>query len=64
MDAAIFYGRRRDGAKPGSSGLVIPVDAEDTSAQAYGMLINQVDSHASDYESNVDRHALPELLIE
>ncbi|GEK04496.1 phosphopantetheine--protein transferase [Streptomyces sp. 1-11] len=58
MDAAIFYGRRRDGEKPGSSGLVIPVEAEDTSAQAYGMLINQVDSLASDYEIDVDQLGL------
>ncbi|MGW5330734.1 ParA family protein [Streptomyces sp. NPDC004014] len=58
MDAAIFYGRRRDGEKPGSSGLVIPVEAEDTSAQAYGMLINQVDSLASDYEIEVDQLGL------
>ncbi|MER5860295.1 ParA family protein [Streptomyces sp900105245] len=58
MDAAIFYGRRRDGEKPGSSGLVIPVEAEDTSAQAYGMLINQVDSLAGDYEINVDQLGL------
>ncbi|MFF9607638.1 ParA family protein [Streptomyces sp. NPDC014684] len=58
MDAAIFYGRRRDGEKPSSSGLVIPVEAEDTSAQAYGMLINQVDSLARDYEIDVDQLGL------
>ncbi|MES4886191.1 ParA family protein [Streptomyces sp. NPDC000349] len=58
MDAAIFYGRRREGEKPGSSGLVIPVEAEDTSAQAYGMLINQVDSLAADYEIDVDQLGL------
>ncbi|MGW9132919.1 hypothetical protein [Streptomyces sp. NPDC055681] len=44
MDAGLVYGRQRNGEKPGSSGLVIPVEAEDTSAQAYGMLINQIGS--------------------
>ncbi|MGW3458576.1 ParA family protein [Streptomyces olivaceoviridis] len=58
MDAAIYYGRRRDGEKPGSSGLVIPVEAEDTSAQAYGMLINQVHSLATDYDIDVDQLGL------
>lgn len=58
MDAAIYYGRRRDGEKPGSSGLVIPVEAEDTSAQAYGMLINQVVSLTGDYDIEVDQLGL------
>ncbi|WP_331725496.1 ParA family protein (plasmid) [Streptomyces sp. NBC_01102] len=58
MDAAIYYGRRRDGEKPGTSGLVIPVEAEDTSAQAYGMLINQVHSLATDYDIDVDQLGL------
>jgi chromosome partitioning protein len=58
MDAAIYYGRRRDGEKPGASGLVIPVEAEDTSAQAYGMLISQVHSLATDYEIEVDQLGL------
>ncbi|MGW1615153.1 ParA family protein [Streptomyces sp. NPDC002285] len=58
MDAAIYYSRRRDGEKPGSSGLVITVEAEDTSAQAYGMLINQVGSLTSDYEIEVEQLGL------
>lgn len=58
MDAAIYYGRRRDGEKSGASGLVIPVEAEDTSAQAYGMLINQVHSLATDYDIDVDQLGL------
>lgn len=58
MDAAIYYGRRRDGEKSGSSGLVIPVEAEDTSAQAYGMLINQVVSLAADYDIEVEQLGL------
>ncbi|WP_432021182.1 ParA family protein [Streptomyces sp. 1222.5] len=58
MDAAIYYGRRREGEEPGSSGLVIPVEAEDASAQAYGMLINQVDCLAADFEISVDQLGL------
>ncbi|MGV9290992.1 ParA family protein [Streptomyces sp. NPDC003719] len=58
MDAAIYYGRRRDGEQPGSSGLIIPVEAEDTSAQAYGMLINQVVSLAADYDIEVEQLGL------
>ncbi|MEU0603932.1 ParA family protein [Streptomyces sp. NPDC006393] len=58
MDAGIFYGRRRDGEKPGRSGLVIPVEAEDTSAQAYGMLINQVASLTKDYDIEVEQLGL------
>ncbi|MFF7858964.1 AAA family ATPase [Streptomyces sp. NPDC007904] len=58
MDAGIFYGHRRDGEKPGRSGLVIPVEAEDTSAQAYGMLINQVASLTKDYDIEVEQLGL------
>ncbi|MFG2569207.1 ParA family protein [Streptomyces sp. NPDC048567] len=58
MDAAIYYGRRRNEEKPGASGLVVPVEAEDTSAQAYGMLINQVQSLATDYDIEVDQLGL------
>jgi len=58
MDAAIYYGRLREGEKPGSSGLIIPVEAEDTSAQAYGMLINQVGSLATDFEIEVEQLGL------
>ncbi|MFG2638840.1 ParA family protein [Streptomyces sp. NPDC048362] len=58
MDAAIYYGRRRDSEKLGASGLVIPVEAEDTSAQAYGMLINQVHSLATDYDIEVEQLGL------
>ncbi len=58
MDAAIYYGRRRDAEKPGSSGLVIPVEAEDTSAQAYGMLISQVVSLTADYDIEVEQLGL------
>ncbi|MFD3700076.1 ParA family protein [Streptomyces sp. NPDC058646] len=58
MDAALFYARQRDDEKPGSSGLVIPVEAEDTSAQAYGMLIQQTDSLARDYDIAIEQIGL------
>ncbi|MFI5945893.1 ParA family protein [Streptomyces uncialis] len=55
MDTAIHYARRRDGELPGRSGALIPVEAEDTSAQAYGMLISQIDSLARDYDLDVEQ---------
>lgn len=58
MDAALNYGRQRDGEKPNSSGLVIPVEAEDTSAQAYGMLIQQIDSLSRDFDLQIDQLGL------
>ncbi|MDX3772075.1 MULTISPECIES: ParA family protein [unclassified Streptomyces] len=58
MDAGLVYGRQRNGEKPGASGLVIPVEAEDTSAQAYGMLINQVGSLTRDYDIDVEQLGL------
>ncbi len=58
MDAALVYGRQRDGEKPKASGLIVPVEAEDTSAQAYGMLINQVSSLTRDYDISVEQLGL------
>ncbi|MFF1947082.1 ParA family protein, partial [Rhodococcus qingshengii] len=47
-DAAIYYGRRRQGEAEGISGMVIPVLAEDSSATAYAMLADQVESLRDD----------------
>ncbi|WP_407842066.1 ParA family protein (plasmid) [Streptomyces sp. DSM 116496] len=58
MDAALYYGRQRDDERPGRSGLLIPVEAEDTSAQAYGMLIQQTDSLARDYDIVIEQIGL------
>ncbi|MFD9794254.1 ParA family protein [Streptomyces sp. NPDC059070] len=58
MDAALYYGRQRDEEMPGRSGLLIPVEAEDTSAQAYGMLISQIDSLARDYDIFIEQLGL------
>ncbi|MFD3557770.1 ParA family protein [Streptomyces goshikiensis] len=58
MDAGLHYARRRDGERPGASGLVIPVEAEDTSAQAYGMLIQQIDSLSGDFDIEIEQLGL------
>ncbi|WUX88012.1 ParA family protein (plasmid) [Streptomyces sp. NBC_01426] len=48
MDAALYYGRRRDGEAVGVSGVVVPVQAEDSSATAFTMLSEQIESLAED----------------
>lgn len=47
-DAAIYYGRCRQGEGQAISGMVIPVLAEDTSATAYTMLAEQIESLRED----------------
>ncbi|MGV9249598.1 ParA family protein [Streptomyces sp. NPDC003710] len=54
MDAAAYYGRRRDGEKPGQSGALIVVQAEDSSADAYELLTTQVDDLRSDLQIDID----------
>jgi chromosome partitioning protein len=54
MDAAIYYGRRRKGEPAGVSGTVIPVLAEDTSATAYSMLADQIESLRDDLGLDID----------
>ncbi|MFH8470315.1 ParA family protein [Streptomyces sp. NPDC017991] len=54
MDAAAYYGRRRDGEKPGQSGALIVVQAEDSSADAYGLLTAQIDDLRSDLQIDID----------
>ncbi|MFF4369408.1 ParA family protein [Streptomyces sp. NPDC001594] len=58
MDSALYYARHREEEKPGSSGLVIPVEAEDTSAQAYGMLIQQTEALARDFDISIEQLGL------
>jgi cellulose biosynthesis protein BcsQ len=53
-DAGLYYGRRRDGEAIRSSGVLIPVQAEDSSADAYGMLINQIDDLRDDLNIDID----------
>ncbi|MFE4915896.1 ParA family protein [Streptomyces sp. NPDC056652] len=54
MDAAIHYGRRRDGEQPGSSGVLIIVQAEDSSADAYDLLTDQIEDLRSDLALEID----------
>ena len=54
MDAAAYYGRRRDGEKPGQSGALIVVQAEDSSADAYELLTTQIDDLRSDLQVVID----------
>lgn len=54
MDAASYYGRRRDGEKPGQSGALIVVQAEDSSADAYDLLTTQIDDLRDDLQIDVD----------
>ncbi|CAK7288590.1 ParA family protein [Streptomyces misionensis] len=54
MDAAIHYARRRDGESPGRSGVVIVVQAEDSSADAYDLLTDQIESLRTDLALTID----------
>jgi chromosome partitioning protein len=54
MDAAVHYGRRRDGEEPGASGILIVVQAEDSSADAYDLLTTQVEDLLADMQIDVD----------
>ncbi|EDY46145.1 ParA family protein [Streptomyces sp. SPB074] len=54
MDAALYYGRRRRDTPPGTSGVIIPVLAEDSSATAYGMLAQQIEDLCEDLSQEID----------
>ncbi|MBV2353848.1 ParA family protein [Streptomyces sp. J2-1] len=54
MDAAAYYGRRRDGEKLGQSGALIVVQAEDSSADAYELLTTQIDDLRGDLQIDID----------
>ncbi|MET9656782.1 ParA family protein [Streptomyces sp. NPDC006510] len=58
MDAAIYYGRRRDDEAPGNSGVLIPVQAEDSSADAFNLLMEQIESGQEDWRIQVDHLGL------
>jgi chromosome partitioning protein len=53
-DAAIYFGRRRQGEAASISGMVIPVLAEDTSATAYTMLAEQIESLRDDLRLEIE----------
>ncbi|MFE1824613.1 ParA family protein [Streptomyces anulatus] len=48
MDAAAYYGRRRTDEAPGNSGILIVVQAEDSSADAYDLLTSQIEDLRGD----------------
>ncbi|MEU3664617.1 ParA family protein [Streptomyces sp. NPDC032940] len=54
MDAAAYYGRRREGEKTGQSGALIVVQAEDSSADAYELLTTQIDDLRGDLQIDID----------
>ncbi|MFD3620657.1 ParA family protein [Streptomyces sp. NPDC058676] len=54
MDAAAYYGRRRDDEKPGQSGALIVVQAEDSSADAYELLTTQIEDLRNDLKVDID----------
>ncbi|MFI5998422.1 ParA family protein [Streptomyces sp. NPDC051362] len=53
MDAAAYYGRRRDNEKPGQSGVLVVVQAEDSSADAYELLTTQIDDLRADLQVDI-----------
>ncbi|OAH14315.1 ParA family protein [Streptomyces jeddahensis] len=53
MDTALFYGRTRDGEEKESSGIVIPVLAEDSSADADDMLYEQIQDLSEDMDIEI-----------
>ncbi|MEU6611716.1 ParA family protein [Streptomyces shenzhenensis] len=54
MDAAAYYGRRREGERPGNSGALVVVQAEDSSADAYDLLTTQFDDLRGDLQVDID----------
>ena len=54
MDAAVYYGRRRDSEEIGSSGALVVVQAEDSSADAYGLLTSQIEDLRGDLGVDLD----------
>jgi chromosome partitioning protein len=54
MDAAAYYGRRRDGEMTGQSGALIVVQAEDSSADAYELLTTQIEDLRGDLQVDID----------
>ncbi|MDT6988344.1 ParA family protein [Streptomyces lusitanus] len=54
MDAAAYYGRRRDGERHGQSGALIVVQAEDSSADAYELLTTQIDDLRNDLQIDIE----------
>jgi chromosome partitioning protein len=54
MDAGIYYARRRENEAPGNSGVLIPVQPEDSSGDAFSLLRDQIESGQVDWRIQVD----------
>ncbi|MFG2197113.1 ParA family protein [Streptomyces sp. NPDC048639] len=54
VDAALYFSRRRPNERPGVSGVIIPVEAEDSSADAFSMLTSQIASLQDDFGATVE----------
>ncbi|MES5824841.1 ParA family protein [Streptomyces sp. RG80] len=54
MDAGLYYARRRPNEKKGRSGVLIPVQSEDSSADAYEMLVDQIEALCEDLGLSID----------
>lgn len=54
MDAGIYYARRRENEAPGNSGVLIPVQPEDSSGDAFKLLRHQIESGQVDWRIEVD----------
>ncbi|MFE2877382.1 ParA family protein [Streptomyces roseus] len=54
MDTALYYARTREGEAPKTSGIIVPVQAEDTSAGAYDMLSEQLEDLIDDLIDDLD----------
>lgn len=53
MDTALYYARQRAGEERNTSGIVVPVLAEDSSADAYDMLYDQIQDLIEDMEVEI-----------
>jgi chromosome partitioning protein len=53
MDTALYYSRTRAGEEPNTSGIVVPVLAEDSSADAYDMLYDQIQDLVEDMDVDI-----------
>lgn len=54
MDAAAYYGRRRPEEVPGNSGVLVVVQAEDSSADAYRLLTSQIEDLRDDMSLDLE----------
>lgn len=54
LDAALYYCRQREDERPQRSGVLIPVNADIYSYNAYKMLRRQIDDLAVDANADID----------